>query len=281
MKPAILTDLTRCIGCEACVLACKEVNGLPRDGGRDGKLSATTWTAVERRGGVFVRRQCMHCLEPACASVCPVAALRKTPEGPVVYDESRCIGCRYCMLSCPFGIPKYEWDRPLPRVQKCILCFEKRLAQGRQPACTEACPTGATVFGDRDELIREAQRRMAAEPDRYVDRIYGLTEAGGTSVLYLSGVPFEELGFVTSLAHEPYPGLTWEILKKLPNVVSVAGVLMVGIWWITGRRETLDRVRRGELTMEEAMRQKPPLGGRPGAPETPAAGPGPAGEEEG
>jgi len=258
MTPAILTDLTKCIGCEACVWACKEVNDLPRDDGARA-LSDTTWTAVERHGEINVRRQCMHCLDPACASVCPVKALHKTPEGPVVYDASRCIGCRYCMLGCPFGVPKYEWGSTLPKVRKCILCAEKRLAEGRQPACTEACPTGATIFGDRDELLREARRRIEAEPDRYVPRIYGEREAGGTSVLYLSSVPFEELGFTTALTDQSYPGLTWEILRKIPNVVALGGVTLFGIWWITGRRDTLERVRKGEITMEEAMEAKPPL----------------------
>jgi formate dehydrogenase iron-sulfur subunit len=268
MKPAILTDLTKCVGCEACVWACKEVNDLPRGDGA-AKLSATTWTAVEHHGGVNVRRQCMHCLDPTCASVCPVGALHKSASGAVVYDADRCIGCRYCMLSCPFGIPKYEWDSPLPKVQKCILCAEKRLAEGRQPACTEACPTGATIFGDRDELLREAHRRIEAEPERYVDHVYGETEAGGTSVLYLSAVPFEEIGFAAGLDDEPYPRLTWEILAKLPNVVSIGGVALLGIWWISGRRDTLERARRGEITADEAKEMRPPLGrptgGRPGA----------------
>jgi formate dehydrogenase iron-sulfur subunit len=262
MTPAILTDLTKCIGCEACVLACKEVNGLPREGGD--KLSADTWTAVEHRNdaagrAVHVRRQCMHCLEPACASVCPVGALHKTPEGPVVYDGDRCIGCRYCMLGCPFGVPKYEWSEPLPKVRKCQLCFTTRLSQGRQPACTEACPTGATTFGDRDELVREARRRLEAEPDRYVPRIYGLEEAGGTSILYLSAVPFEQLGFKTALSKDAYPGLTWEVLSKIPDVVTAGGALLFGIWWITGRRETLGKARRGEITLDEALARKPPL----------------------
>jgi formate dehydrogenase iron-sulfur subunit len=163
------------------------------------------------------------------------------------------------MVACPFGIPKYEWGSPLPRVQKCIMCFQKRIAEGRQPACTEACPTGATRFGDRNELIAEARRRMAEHPGRYVDRIYGLQEAGGTSVLYLSSVPFEELGFNTTLKADPYPRLTWQILSKLPNVVGVGGLLLFGIWWITGRRETLDKVRSGEITLDDAMRDKPPL----------------------
>jgi formate dehydrogenase iron-sulfur subunit len=257
-KPAMLIDLTRCIGCEACVWACKESNGLPRESGVT-RLSSTTWSALERHQGQPVRRQCMHCLEPACASVCPVGALHKTPAGPVVYDADKCIGCRYCMIGCPFGVPKYEWESPLPTVKKCLFCFENRVAQGRPPACAEACPTGATLFGDRDELLQEAQKRLAAEPAKYVQRIYGQHEAGGTSMLYLSSVPFEELGFKTELASNSYPGLTWNILSQLPKVVSAGGAVLAGIWWITGRRETLDQVRRGELTLDEAMAKKPPL----------------------
>lgn len=256
-KPALLIDLTRCIGCEACVWACKESNGLPREDGVT-TLSATTWSALERPRGLPVRRQCMHCLEPACASVCPVGALHKTPEGPVVYDADRCIGCRYCMVGCPFGVPKYEWGSALPTVKKCQFCFQRQAA-GRQPACAEACPTGATLFGDRDELLKEAERRMADEPGRYVPRIYGQHEAGGTSMLYLSSVPFEDLGFKTELSTESYPGMSWKILSKLPNVVSVGGVLLAGIWWITGRRDTLEQARRGEITLDEAMERKPPL----------------------
>jgi formate dehydrogenase iron-sulfur subunit len=266
MTPAMLIDLTRCTGCEACVWACKEANGLPREDGV-ATLSATTWSALERhrvgRAGetaiVAVRRQCMHCLEPACASVCPVAALHKTPEGPVVYDPDRCIGCRYCMVGCPFGVPKYEWSSAQPKVAKCQLCFTTRLSQGKPPACAAACPTGATRFGDRDQLLQEAARRMAAEPDRYVPRLYGEHEAGGTSILYLSSVPFEQLGFHTELADTPYPGFSWEILSKLPKVVTVGGALLAGIWWITGRRDTLDQARRGEITLEEAMKRRPPL----------------------
>ncbi len=248
MKAAILTDLTRCKGCEACVWACKEQNKLPPDDGAR-KMSATSWTVIERRRGIPIRRQCMHCEEPACVSVCPVGALQKTAEGPVIYDASRCMGCRYCMVGCPFGVPTYEWDKPLPLVRKCIMCYDQRVKKGLEPACTAACPTGATIFGDREELVREAERRIAAAPDKYVDHIYGLHEAGGTSVLYLSDVPFAELGFRVIGHEDPYPRLTWDILSKLPNVVSVGGVLMFGIWWVLQRREAL-----GHLPPEERTR---------------------------
>jgi formate dehydrogenase iron-sulfur subunit len=263
MKPAILNDLTKCVGCGACVSACKEINELPPED-RPSQLSASTWTVIEKHRGINIRRQCMHCLEPACVSVCPVYALQKTPEGPVIYDASRCIGCRYCMVGCPFGIPKYEWKNPLPKVQKCIMCFEKRLREGKEPACTSVCPTGATIFGDRDDLIHEAQHRILDDPDRYVNQIYGLDEAGGTSVLYLSGVPFGELGFKTDIQHSPYPPLTWNVLSKLPNVVSIGGILLLGFWWLTSRKDVLERVRSGEITMEEAREENPHLfgGGR-------------------
>lgn len=244
MPAAILTDLTRCIGCEACVWACKEANELPHDDAR--QLSADTWTVVDRIGDVNVRRQCMHCLEPACVSVCPVGALIKTAEGPVIYDASKCMGCRYCMIGCPFGIPKYEWDEPVPKVQKCIMCFEKSVSRGEQPACTAACPTGATIFGERDELLREAHARLAADPSRYVDHVFGETEAGGTSVIYLSNVPFERLGFRVAVDGDPYPRLTWDVLSKLPNVVSVAGVMLFGIWWISNRRDQVAEAQKDE-----------------------------------
>jgi len=242
MALGILTDITRCVGCRACVYACKEINGLPRDEARH--LNSETWTCVEERAGLNVRRQCMHCLDPACVSVCPVGALRKTSEGPVVYDESACMGCRYCMLACPYRVPKYEWQSALPRMQKCIMCFHQRVEQGKQPACTEACPAQATMFGERNDLIREARARIRRNPERYVDHIYGLKEAGGTSVLYLSSLPFERLGFPMKLDVEAYPRLIWNILSTIPNVVITGGVFMFGLWWLINRRETLSGTPR-------------------------------------
>jgi formate dehydrogenase iron-sulfur subunit len=230
---AMLIDITMCIGCNSCQDACKTANQLPA--GEEKTLSATAYTALEEHDGVFVRRMCQHCIEPTCVSVCPVGALSKTPEGPVLYDVDKCIGCRYCMQACPFQVPRYTWDSAYPRVQKCVFCHD-RIEKGMQPACAEACPTGATKFGDRDDLIREAVERIKADPSKYVDRIYGQQEVGGTSILYVTSVPFEKLGFKTELQTAALPSLTWNALSKVPGIVTVGGSLLYGIWWITNRR---------------------------------------------
>lgn len=243
-RKGILFDSVRCIGCGACYGACKERNQLPvtSEDFRKDELSDKTFTVVKNRGGRFVRQMCMHCEVPTCASVCPVAALQKTQDGPVVYHSERCIGCRYCVQACPFNIPKYEWSKRAPLVKKCDLCAE-RLSSGMPTACAEVCPTGATVFGERSELIKQANARIRDNPGKYIDHIYGLEEVGGTDVLILSDVSFESLGYRTNLSKEPLPLLTWNVLQKIPNFVSVGFVLLGGIWWITNRR---DEVRLAE-----------------------------------
>ncbi len=252
MKMGLLFDATECIGCGACAEACKTENHLPPK--IDAKPTAYTWTTVEPRAGVYVRRLCMHCLEPTCASVCPVGAIQKTAEGPVVYDPTKCFGCRYCIQACPFDVPKYQWDSPLPLMGKCRFCTD-RLKAGRPTACAEACPTGATLFGPREELLKEAGARMAknpkegSKPGGYVDHIYGIEEAGGTSVLMLSSVPFAELGLKTDMPRQPLPLLTWQILSKVPDFVLLAGAALFGLHWITARRE--------DVHEEEEHRHRP------------------------
>lgn len=251
-KPkALLIDITKCIGCQACALACKEANGLP--GEEESELSATAYTVVKEKGDVYYRRLCMHCNNPTCASVCPVGAFDKTPEGAVIYQAHKCIGCRYCMQACPFSIPTYEWKKRAPKVQKCIMCYH-RLKEGKIPACAEACPTEATIFGDRDELIRVARSRIKENPDLYVDHIYGEKEAGGTSVLFLSNVPFETLGLPANLGERPLPELTWAALKKVPSIAIFGGAVLYGIWWIIDRRMELADYRRKEW--ESELKQK-------------------------
>jgi formate dehydrogenase iron-sulfur subunit len=260
MSKAILVDTTRCVGCQRCVAACKLVNGLLRasrsdfmttdslrplgpdtdlamDETGDEELSANALNVVQTHGSVYVRRFCMHCQDPTCVSVCPVRAFRKTAAGPVVYAEERCMGCRYCMMACPFGVPRYEWNKVwAPRVKKCHMCAPRQ-AKGLKPACTEVCPVQAGVFGEREDLLREAENRLRQEPTKYLQYIYGKQEVGGTSVLYLSAVPLEGLGLPTNLPHDALPMYTYRVLSEIPTVVTLGGALLGGIWWITKRRE--------------------------------------------
>lgn len=236
---AILLDFTECIGCEACERACAREHNLPEDP-PDDRLNWKNYTVVlQHENGQYFRRMCMHCNEPTCASVCPVAALEKTEKGPVVYHPDRCIGCRYCMTACPFQIPKYEWNEPIPVIRKCIMCSE-RVEEGRETACAWVCPTGACRFDDREKLLRIARRRIEAFPDRYVDYIYGEADVGGTGVMMLSGVPFEQMGFNMELGEAPLPELTWTVMSKIPNVVITSGLILGGITWIIHRRMDIE-----------------------------------------
>lgn len=244
---AILYDSTLCVGCRACEQACAEKWNLAYNEkiGADEQLSAHKLTTIQTHGDKYVRKLCMHCAEPTCVSVCPVGALRKTALGPVVYDQSKCMGCRYCLTACPFQVPVYEWSSRLPRVRKCDMCYERQAA-GKQTACAEACSFGATISGDRDALIAEAQKRLAEKPGQYQPHIYGLQEAGGTSVLFLSAVPFDQLGLRTDLPTDPLPVRTWAALSHIPDVVSIGAVLMGGVYWITHRREAVAKAEKAE-----------------------------------
>ncbi len=240
MPKAMLIDTTLCIGCLACEDACQAKNNLPDCDQSD--LSACKFTKVIERGDYYIRRMCMHCVDPACVSVCPVGALYKLAEGPVVYNEDLCMGCRYCIQACPFQIPTYEWNSPVPLVKKCWFCDDRVLA-GEQPACAEQCPTGATIFGDRDELLVEARSRIAESPAEYIKHIFGEHEVGGTSMLFISGISFEEAGFPSGVIEKPLPLLTWNVLSKVPDFVLVSGVFLGGIAWIINRRMMLEEER--------------------------------------
>jgi formate dehydrogenase iron-sulfur subunit len=233
----MLIDITKCVGCGQCHDACAQANGNPQTPMET--YSCESWTAVLDKGNdVYVRKQCMHCQVPACASACPVAALHKTAEGPVTYRQERCMGCRYCMVACPFGVPTYEWNKTVPLVRKCILCAD-RLAQGKPTACSEACPTGATQFGDREALLEEARSRIRQNPDSYVQAIFGEREVGGTSNLFLAPKDFASLGFPGSLGETELPQLTFRVLSKIPTFATVAGTGLFGLFWIINRRMTL------------------------------------------
>ncbi len=201
----MLYDSTRCVGCKACMSACKEANGLPpeldKDKIHDAPLDLSVYTRniikLYKEGDkhAYIKRQCMHCVDPSCVSVCPVGAMKKDPETGVVYVDDSCLGCRYCQMACPFDIPKFEWNAAIPkRISKCDMCWYTNLKEGKQPACCEVCPNEAIIFGKRNELLEEAKNRIKENPKRYVPRVYGESEVGGTGVLYLAGIDFEKLG---------------------------------------------------------------------------------------
>jgi formate dehydrogenase iron-sulfur subunit len=246
---SILTDVTKCVGCNKCVEACGEANNLPPERPwrwlrRITDLSSARWTTLLRRNGDgaerFVRRHCRHCLEPACVEACIVGALKKTPEGAVVYDRDACIGCRYCMIACPWEIPRYSWEDSVPYIQKCHLCHDRFTSEGKPPACVAACPEKATIFGDREELLEEARRRIKADPDKYIPKVFGEHEVGGTSVLYLSDVDLKFTDLDKPVADDtPMPGRTFKVLRHMPGVFLGMAALMGGTYWIIERRQRL------------------------------------------
>jgi formate dehydrogenase iron-sulfur subunit len=239
--PAMLVDISRCVGCGNCQRSCGEANELAPTTEQMQGLSAETFTFVqpvnlENGQARYVKRQCMHCLDAACASACPVAALHQSETGPITYRPDRCLGCRYCMVSCPFDVPRFEWEKGLtPEIRKCMFCFERQ-ERGEQPACSANCPSGALKFGQRGNLLAEAHARIQASPNHYVNHVFGENEVGGTSWLYISDVPFEELGFRTDVSTRPIPAYTWDVMSKLPFVVGGLAVVLTGASVYTRRR---------------------------------------------
>jgi formate dehydrogenase iron-sulfur subunit len=236
MSKGMLIDITACTGCRACVTACRTKNRLDAPPGA--RLSETDFTVLEHRDKLAVRRMCYHCNDPACVSVCPVAAMVKTPEGPVVYDRHRCMGCRYCMVACPHGVPTFEWHERMPSIRKCSFCPD-HVAAGRPPPCATACPTEATLFGDRDSLIKAATARIDARPERYSPGIWGRDVAGGTSVMFLSPVPFDRLGLRTDLGPDPLGRATGRILALVPGTAATVVTVLGGTYWLYRRREAV------------------------------------------
>ena len=245
--PGVLVDTTLCVGCRACEAACSEKNKLPAPP-EDAKVmlqrrdtAPQVFTVVNRaenaNGTVrFAKKQCMHCIAPGCASACPVRAMDKLPTGPVVYDASKCMGCRYCMIACPFDVPKYEYNALAPRVRKCTFCADRQ-AKGLKPACTEVCPSGALTFGRRSELLELAKTRIYTHPDKYVHHVYGEHEAGGTSWLYIGDLPLEKLALRNGVPEKEVPPLVAGALGAPPFVMTLWPPLLMGIYMFSKRRE--------------------------------------------
>lgn len=255
----VLHDNVRCIGCRKCEDACNQVNELPPPERPFDDLSvldkkrrtdSKSFTVVNRhdtpRGPLYSKIQCNHCLEPACASACFVKAFTKTKTGAVVYDASVCVGCRYCMIACPFEIPAYEYDKAFsPRIMKCTMCYP-RIVKGLLPGCVEVCPKEALTFGLRNDLLKIARARLERYPDRYVDHIYGEHEMGGTNWLYISGAPFKEAGMREDLGVTPAPKLTSGALGAVPMVVGLWPVLLTGLYAMNKRKEKVAAQEKAE-----------------------------------
>ena len=231
----ILYDSTRCVGCRTCEYECATAHKLPVPKDKieavrqtDETCNTVVNTFQTDKGEVFIKRQCMHCNEPACVAACLTKAMHKTEGGPVTWDGNKCMGCRYCMVSCPFDSPKFEYHSANPKIQKCDMCFD-RMKTEKSPACVFNCPNDALLYGKRRDLIKEARRRIYEKPDLYFDQIYGEHEAGGTGWLYLSPVPFEQLGMNTKLQKSSYPELTKGFLYSVPSVFVLVPTLLLGI----------------------------------------------------
>lgn len=251
MSKGVLVDLTKCVGCGSCTVACKLWNKNEWDEkqptmGPDVKLTDKNWTVVQfkavkdKQGEPvwrFVKQQCFHCQEPACASACFAKAFQKTKEGPVIYYPHLCVGCRYCMVACPFNVPKYEWEKSFPLVTKCMMCNTK-VEKGEAPACVSVCPADVFKFGEREALLKEA-KTIISKDAKYIKHIYGEDEVGGTAWMYLSDVPFEQLGFKTNLTKRSLPSYTEAYMHATPIVGITWGVILTGLYHYTKRRNQI------------------------------------------
>lgn len=255
----VLVDLTRCIGCRSCEAACNKEQNLPAPAkpfddpsvfndeyhvGQKRRPSEDAYTVVNRYDNtnagqpVYRKVQCNHCNEPTCLTSCFVNAYKKTKEGAVIYNDKVCVGCRTCMVACPFNIPAYSYSSVLdPMVKKCIFCHETRLKHGRPPACVEICPQEALTFGFRKDLLKIGHQRIQENPARYIDHIYGENEVGGTSWMYLSNVPFDQVGFDTTLGKEPVISNVKAFLGTVPMVLAIWPALFTGFHLLATKKK--------------------------------------------
>ncbi len=240
----VLVDLTRCVGCRSCEAACNNEQKLPapdepfddmsvfKDKRRTTEKAYTVVNKyqVATKESLYRKIQCNHCTEPACLSSCFVNAYTKTKEGAVIYNAKVCVGCRNCMIACPFNIPAYSYTSPLnPLVKKCIFCYDTRLKEGKPPACVEICPQQVMTFGRRSDLIKLGHDRIQTNPGLYVDKLFGEKAVGGTSWMYLSSVDFDKVGFDGHMQNEPIISNVKDFLGFVPMVLSIWPALFTGV----------------------------------------------------
>lgn len=265
----VLHDSTLCVGCRECEVGCKEVQGLPpidvpledtsvfdkkrRTSEKDFTVVNQLEPAQEFKPAAFYKHQCMHCNEPVCVSVCFVKCLTKSHDGPVVYDADTCVGCRYCIMACPYDALAYEYDEPFkPRVMGCNMCYEPRIKKGLDPGCVASCPTDALVFGEREDMLKLARERIRKHPGRYIDHVYGEHEFGGTAWLTISGVPFSKLGLDVNASHAPIQQAGSSFLSMVPLVVAIFPGLLAGFHAFSERKEQLAKDEQ-EAAVAEAL----------------------------
>lgn len=275
----VLHDTTRCIGCRRCEAACQQVNHLPMPDkpftdlavtNERRRVTAYQWTVVNKymvNGQPFFRKlQCFHCNDPACAAACFAKCFSKLPDGAVVYNGDHCVGCRYCMVACPFNVPGFQYDLAWdPLVQKCTFC-EPLLKEGKLPGCVQACPMDALTFGRRSDLIKIAHARIAENPGKYVDYVYGEIDAGGTAWMVLApaagagtgpadeppitGTEMTQMGLDPHLGNQPMAEYTYGALGAVPMIVAFWPVLFGGAYAITKRREAINKAERDKATQD-------------------------------
>ena len=263
----VLVDLSRCVGCRSCEAACNKEQKLPAPEkpfndfsvfdemhhGQKRRTDETRYTIVNRydipgrEHPLFRKIQCNHCLEPACLTSCFVNAYTKTPEGAVIYDSTVCVGCRTCMVACPFYIPTFRYSSAFkPRIMKCVFCYDTRLTKGLPPACVEACPQEALTFGRRTDLVAAGKQRIRENPGTYVDHLYGEHEAGGTSWMYLSPAPFEQVGIDTTVPKEPILNYVKDFLSIVPMVLTIWPALFAGFHLLATRKDKMAEQKKNE-----------------------------------
>jgi Fe-S-cluster-containing dehydrogenase component len=259
----VVVDLTRCVGCRSCEAACNNEQGLPEpaepftdfsvfnhlEHGQKRRTDEAHYTVVNKYElpeidhPLFRKIQCNHCNEPACLTSCFVNAYTKTPEGAVIYNPDVCVGCRTCMIACPFYIPTFKYSSAFsPRIMKCIFCYETRLKKGRPPACVEACPQEALTFGKRKDMLKVAHQRIRMSPGKYIDHVYGEHEAGGTAWMYISPVDFDRVGLDTSVPKEPILNFVKGFLAIVPMVLTIWPALFAGFHLLSTRK---NRIKKG------------------------------------